>query len=157
MPRRPSYTHREPPAPDPKYKSALVGRLVGKMNFEGKKTLITSQIYKAMDYIQEKSKEDPLVVLSRAVENCRPLLETKPRQVGGATYQVPVEVRRYRGETLSMRWLIMFARKRKGSPIYLRFGEEILMASRREGAAFKKREDMHKMAESNRAFAHYRW
>lgn len=156
MPRR-SYTRRPLPAADPKYSSVLITRLVGKMNFQGYRSKASRVVYDAMDYLKEKSGEDPLAILSRAIENCRPLLETKPRQVGGATYQVPVEVRKPRGETLSLRWLIGFAGQRKGAPMHVRFAEELLQASKKEGAAFKKREDMHKMAESNRAFAHYRW
>lgn len=156
MPRR-NYTRRPSPPPDPKYNNVLVNRIVSKLNFEGKKTLASIIIYDAMDYMAKKSGEDPLAIVTRAIENCRPLLETKARQVGGATYQVPVEVKKMRGETMSIRWLIDFAQARKGAPMSVRFAEELLQAAKKEGAAFKKREDMHKMAESNRAFAHYRW
>ncbi|MBI2070902.1 MAG: 30S ribosomal protein S7 [Elusimicrobia bacterium] len=156
MPRRP-VERRSPPPPDVRHSSQLVSRLIGKLTFTGKKVQVTRVLYDALDLIKNKTGEDPIVVLSRSVENCRPLLETKPRQVGGATYQVPIEVRPYRGETLAMRWIIDFARSRKGQPMAGKLAEEIMQASRKEGAAFKKREEMHKMAESNRAFAHYRW
>lgn len=114
-------------------------------------------IYRALERIKEQTKDDPLNVLSRAIDNARPLLMTKPRQVGGATYQVPCEVPSYRGESRAMRWIIQYAQERKGAPMHVRLAEEILQASRREGAAFKKKEEAHKMAEANRAFAHYRW
>ncbi|MEK7287653.1 MAG: 30S ribosomal protein S7 [Elusimicrobiota bacterium] len=156
MPRRPC-EQRPLPAGDIRYASQLVSRLIGKMDFTGKKTKATLILYSAMQIIGDKLKEDPALVLSRAVENCRPLLETKPRQVGGATYQVPVEIRSCRGETLAMRWILYYARKRKGQPMADKLAEELMQASKREGSAFKKREEMHKMAESNRAFAHYRW
>ncbi|MBI4668428.1 MAG: 30S ribosomal protein S7 [Elusimicrobia bacterium] len=156
MPRR-SIERRPPPQSDVRFSSQLVSRLIGKLNFTGKKNKVTRIVYEAMDLIKSKTGEDPAVVLSRGVENCRPLLETKPRQVGGATYQVPIEVDSYRGETLAMRWIIDYARARKGQPMAIKIAEEIIQASRKEGTAFKKREEMHKMAESNRAFAHYRW
>ena len=156
MPRR-RYDRRPPPPADLKLGSPLLSKLVGKMNFRGQKNKASRIVYAALDIVREKAGEDPVAVLTRAVENCRPLLETKPRQVGGATYQVPVEVRTSRGETLSMRWIIDFARNRKGAPMAARLAEEVLQAAKKEGTAFKKREEMHRMAESNRAFAHYRW
>ncbi|MBI4064068.1 MAG: 30S ribosomal protein S7 [Elusimicrobia bacterium] len=156
MPRR-SYTKRPLPSADVGFGSQLVSRFINKLSFTGKKTKVTNIIYDALEAVKQKQKEDPVGVLSRAIENCRPYLETKPRQVGGATYQVPVEVRSYRGETLAIRWIIGFARDRKGLPMAKKLAEEIILAARKEGAAFKKREEMHKMAESNRAFAHYRW
>ncbi|MBI4370065.1 MAG: 30S ribosomal protein S7 [Elusimicrobia bacterium] len=156
MPRRPIIP-RDLPVHDVRYNSQLVTRIINMLNFIGKKTKSTRIAYDAMEIIREKTGEDPAVILSRSIENCRPLLETRPRQVGGATYQVPSEVRPYRSETLAMRWLVSYARARKGAPMSKRLAEEILQGSRKEGSVFKKREEMHKMAESNRAFAHYRW
>lgn len=156
MPRR-KYERRPLPEPDAKYESIVVARFINKMNFQGARSVATKIVYRAMDYIHEKTKQDPLEILMKAVDNTRPQLETKPRQVGGATYQVPVEVPEQRGQTRAMRWLIDFARARRGAPMAVRLGDEVLQAARREGAAFKKREETHKMAESNRAFAHYRW
>lgn len=110
-----------------------------------------------MDLIKEKIKEDPLAVISKAMENVTPLVEVKPRRVGGANYQVPIEVTSLRGTSLAMRWIINAARERKGAPMRSRLAEELLLAYKKEGIAFKKKEDTHRMAESNRAFAHYRW
>ncbi len=145
------------PAADSRFNSVLVSRFINKMNFEGQKNKATRIVYQALEHIKTNTKEDPLVILSRAVENARPMLETKPRQVGGATYQVPVEVPAYRGETRAMRWIIQYAQDRKGAPMHIRLAEELMQAARKEGTAFKKRDEMHRMAESNRAFAHYRW
>jgi small subunit ribosomal protein S7 len=145
--------------PDPhfKYGSVLVSRFVNRMNFEGKKSMSERIIEDAFQMIKEKSKEDPLVVFNRAMENAKPLVEVKPRRVGGATYQVPVQVRPERGTALAMRWVIQFARDKSGKPFASRLAEEILAASRKEGSAIKKREDTHRMADANKAFAHYRW
>ncbi|MFN3966565.1 MAG: 30S ribosomal protein S7 [Endomicrobiia bacterium] len=143
--------------PDIKYNSLLVARFINKINFRGKKTVAEEIVYKAFDIIKEKTKKDPLEVFTKAIENVRPLLEVKPRRVGGATYQVPVEVPQTRGETLAMRWILQFARERKGAPMYQKIADEIISAYNKEGPAIKKREDTHKMAEANRAFAHYRW
>lgn len=145
------------PAPDFKYASVLVSRLINKVNFMGKKSASEKVVYGAMDLIQEKTKQEPLNVLTAAIENVRPLLEVRPRRVGGATYQVPGEVRPSRSTTLAMRWILDAARSKKGKAMRDRLAEEILSASRKEGSAFKKREDTHRMAEANRAFAHYRW
>lgn len=111
----------------------------------------------AFAFVKEKTKEDPVVIFNRAIDNVKPLVEVKPRRVGGATYQVPVQVRPERGTALAMRWLIHFAREKAGRPFYVRLADEILAASRREGAAIKKRDDTHRMADANKAFAHYRW
>lgn len=160
MPRRPlKPRERRPlPPPDIKYNSVLVARFINKINYEGKKSLAERIVYKAFDYIKEKLGEDPLKVFTQAVENARPLLEVRPRRVGGATYQVPVEVPTIRGETLVMRWIIEVARAHRGSrQFYQSLAEEIIAAYKKEGAVIKKRDDLHKMAEANRAFAHYRW
>lgn len=114
-------------------------------------------MYDAMDILKQKTGEDPIAVLTKAIENVRPLLEVKARRVGGATYQVPIEVNALRSSTIAMRWLLDAARSKSGSPMATRLAEELLAATRKEGSAFKKREDTHKMAEANRAFAHYRW
>ncbi|MFH1619906.1 MAG: 30S ribosomal protein S7 [bacterium] len=135
----------------------LVSRLINKVNFEGKKAASEKIVYGAMDVIKEKAKEDPLNIFTRAIENVRPLLEVRPRRVGGATYQVPNEVRPLRGATLAMHWILTAARAKTGKPMAEKLAEEIMLAYRKEGASFKKREDTHRMAESNRAFAHYRW
>ncbi len=148
---------RELPPPDFKYNSVLVSRLVNRINFQGKKLAAEKVVYGAMDVIKEKTKEDPLIVLTKAIENIRPLLEVKARRVGGANYQVPIEVKPLRSSTLAMRWILAAARTRKGLPMAQLLAEELLLAYKKEGAAFKKREDTHRMAEANRAFAHYRW
>ena len=114
-------------------------------------------IEQAFTMVKEKTKEDPLVIFTRAIDNVKPLVEVKPRRVGGATYQVPVQVRPERGTALAMRWIIQYAREKAGKPFFVRLAEEILAASRREGSAIKKRDDTHRMADANKAFAHYRW
>ncbi len=160
MPRKPlkPKDRRPLPPPDCKYGSILVARFINKINYRGKKSLAERIVYKAFDYIKEKTGEDPVKVFTQAVENARPLLEVKPRRVGGATYQVPVEVPTMRGTTLAMRWIIEVARANRGSrEFYVSLGEEVIQAYKKEGAVIKKREDLHKMAEANRAFAHYRW
>lgn len=159
MPRkglRPRDRRGLPPA-DFKYNSVLVSRLVNKLNYQGKKNASERIIYQAMDILAERAKEDALNVLTKAIENVRPLLEVKARRVGGATYQVPIEVNPTRSSTLAMRWILDAARQKSGKPMAVRLAEELLAASKKEGVAFKKREDTHKMAEANRAFAHYRW
>ena len=148
---------RELPPADYKHNSVLVSRFVNKLNFQGKKSRAEAVVYGAMEYLREKTKEDPVSMLTKAIENVRPLLEVKPRRVGGATYQVPNEVRPMRSSTLAMRWIIDAARSRTGKPMAEKLGEELLLATRKEGTAYKKREDTHKMADANRAFAHYRW
>jgi small subunit ribosomal protein S7 len=144
-------------APDPVYRSVLVTQVVNKILSRGKRTLAERIVYGALDLVQERSGGDPVAALKRAVENTRPELEVKSRRVGGATYQVPVEVRPRRATTLSIRWLTNFARLRRERTMALKLANEILDASNGIGAAVKRREDMHKMAESNKAFAHYRW
>jgi small subunit ribosomal protein S7 len=127
------------------------------MNFEGKKSMSERILEQAFNLIQAKTKEEPLAIFNRAIDNVKPLVEVKPRRVGGATYQVPVQVRPERGTALAMRWIMQFAREKTGKPFSERLADEILAASRREGGAIKKREDTHRMADANKAFAHYRW
>jgi len=143
--------------PDLVYGDELVARLISHLLQRGKKSLAERIAYKALDLIKERSGEDPVVVLKRAVDNVRPLLEVRPRRVGGATYQVPIEVEERRGITLALRWMVSIARSKEGKPMYELLANEILEAAKGEGAAVKKKEDLHKMAEANRAFAHYRW
>jgi small subunit ribosomal protein S7 len=143
--------------PDPVHKSVLVTQLVNKILLSGKRSLAERIVYDALEIVQEKSGTDPLTVLKRAMENTKPALEVKSRRVGGATYQVPVEVRPRRATTLSIRWLIGYSRQRREKTMAARLANELLDASNGIGAAVKRREDMHKMAESNKAFAHYRW
>ena len=154
---------RKGPAPkrplvdDPVYGSKVVTQLVNRVLLDGKKTVAERIVYGALETVREKTDQDPVVVLKRALENIRPALEVRSRRVGGATYQVPVEVRPARQPTLALRWLTDFSRQRREKTMTERLANEIMDASNGLGAAVKRREDMHKMAESNRAFAHYRW
>ena len=148
---------RPQPAPDYKYNSVLVARFINKLNFEGKTATATRILDDAMAIIAEKTNENALEVFNKCIENVRPLVEVKARRVGGANYQVPTEVKPLRSTSLAMRWLIGAAQSRKGRPMAEKLAEEIILGSKKEGTAFKKREDVHKMAEANRAFAHYRW
>ena len=148
---------RDAPPADFKFNSVMVSRLINRVNFQGKKIVGERIVYGALEIIAAKTKEDPLMVFNKAIETVRPLLEVKARRVGGANYQVPIEVRPARSATLAMRWILGAARDRKGRPMAEHLAEEILLAYKKEGAAFKKREDTHRMAEANRAFAHYRW
>jgi small subunit ribosomal protein S7 len=143
--------------PDPVYRSVLVTQVVNKVLSRGKKTLAERIVYGALDRVRERTNADPLSVLKRAVENTRPELEVRSRRVGGATYQVPVEVRPRRATTLAIRWLVQYARQRREKTMADRLAGEILDAANGTGAAVKRRDDLHKMAESNKAFAHYRW
>ncbi|HEX4979825.1 MAG TPA: 30S ribosomal protein S7 [Acidimicrobiales bacterium] len=156
MPRKGPAPRREL-LPDPIYRSVLVTQLTNKVLLRGKRTVAESIVYEALDIVKEKSGGDALTVLKRAVENTKPQLEVKSRRVGGATYQVPVDVRPRRATTLSIRWLVGFARQRREKSMAQRLANELLDASNGIGTAVKRREDMHKMAESNKAFAHYRW
>ena len=154
---------RKGPAPkrpiiiDPVFGAPVVTQLINKVLLDGKRSVAEAIVYGALDGVAEKSGQDPVVVLKRALDNIRPALEVKSRRVGGATYQVPVDVRPVRQTTLSLRWLVDFSRKRREKTMTERLMNEILDASNGLGAAVKRREDMHKMAESNKAFAHYRW
>ena len=143
--------------PDPIYNSVLVTQMINKVLLKGKKGAARRIVYTAMDTVEQRTGSDPLPTLKRAIDNVRPTLEVRSRRVGGSTYQVPVEVRPRRAQTLSVRWLVEFARKRRENAMSDRLANEILDAANRTGAAVKRREDVHKMAESNKAFAHYRW
>jgi small subunit ribosomal protein S7 len=144
--------------PDPIYRSVLVTQLVNKVLLRGKRSLAEGIVYDALETVTDKSgSTEPITVLKRAVENVKPALEVKSRRVGGATYQVPVEVRPRRANTLAIRWLVGYSRQRREKTMAQRLANEILDASNGIGASVKRREDMHKMAESNKAFAHYRW
>ncbi len=144
-------------APDPIYRSVLVTQVVNKILVRGKRSLAERIVYDALDTIKERTSAEPIATLKRAVDNTKPQLEVKSRRVGGATYQVPVEVRPRRATTLSIRWLIGYSRQRREKTMAQKLAAELMDASNGVGAAVKRREDMHKMAESNRAFAHYRW
>ena len=143
--------------PDPMYKSKLVTRLINNVMLDGKKGVSQKIVYGAFDIISEKTGKDPLEVFEQAMENIMPVLEVKSRRVGGATYQVPIEVRPQRRTTLGLRWLTKYSRLRSEKTMKERLANEILDAVNGNGGAAKKREDTHKMAEANRAFAHYRW
>ena len=156
MPRRGNVPKREVLA-DPMYNSVLVTKLVNSIMLDGKKGVAQKIVYGAFDIIKEKTDRDPLEVFTEAMNNIMPALEVKARRVGGATYQVPIEVRPERRQTLGLRWLTMFARKRGEKTMKERLAGEIMDAANGTGAAVKKCEDTHKMAESNKAFAHFRW
>jgi small subunit ribosomal protein S7 len=156
MPRKGPATKRETEA-DPIYQNPLVTQLINKVLLSGKRGLSERIVYKALESISEKTANDPTITLKRAVENARPMLEVRSRRVGGATYQVPVEVRPHRGTTLAMRWLVNNARARREHSMAERLMAELMDAANGQGASVKRREDMHKMAEANKAFAHYRW
>lgn len=154
--RRTRATHREV-QPDSKYNDTLVTQLINKVLLSGKKSIAERIVYESFDIIEEKTNKDPLKVFKEAMDNLRPTLEVKPKRVGGATYQVPMEVNPRRATTLGIRWLVDFARKRKEHSMQERLAAEILDATNGLGAAMKKREEVHRMAEANRAFAHYRF
>ncbi|MDR2492935.1 MAG: 30S ribosomal protein S7 [Coriobacteriales bacterium] len=156
MPRRAAAIRREI-SPDALYNNRLVTQLINKVLLDGKKSLSESIVYGAFSTIQEKSGQDPLSVFKKAMENVRPTLEVKPKRVGGATYQVPMEVNSRRATTLAIRWMVDYSRKRKEKTMAERLAAEILDASNGVGSSVKKREDIFKMAEANRAFSHYRW
>lgn len=143
--------------PDPKYNSKLVSRFMSVIMQDGKKSTAESVCYGAFDILKEKTGSDSLKVFKTAVENVKPLLEVKPRRVGGATYQVPMEVRPHRKIALALRWIITYARARKEKTMQERLAGELLDAFNNTGTSIKKKEDVHRMAEANRAFAHYRW
>jgi small subunit ribosomal protein S7 len=143
--------------PDPIYRSVLVTQIVNKVLMRGKRSVAEKIVYEALDVIKDKSGGDPIVVLKRAIENIKPALEVRSRRVGGATYQVPVEVRPRRANTLAIRWVVGYARQRREKTMAQRLANELLDASNGIGASVKRREDLQKMAESNKAFAHYRW
>jgi len=156
MPRRRVVAKREI-LPDPKFNDKQVAKFINKIMWEGKKSIAESIIYNSFDIIEKKIKSDPLKLFRSALENVKPIIETKSRRVGGSTYQVPVEVRPGRRVNLAMKWLISFARARKENSMEERVAAELLDAANNRGSSVKKREDTHKMAEANKAFAHYRW
>jgi small subunit ribosomal protein S7 len=156
MPRRARAQKREL-IPDAKYRSATVARLIAKIMSRGKKRTAENIVYSALEILGQNVSKDPVAALEQAVRNATPLLQVKPRRVGGATYQVPVEVQPDRGLFLALNWLIASARARKGKPMQDKLADELTDAFQGQGATIKKREDTHRMAEANRAFAHYRW
>ena len=156
MPRRTRIIKREI-LPDAKYHNITVSKLVNKIMNRGKKRTAESIVYDALQILEQQTSKDPVTTLEQAIKNATPLLEVKPRRVGGATYQVPVEVRPDRGLFLALRWLLQSARARKGKSMAERLAAELHDALQGQGTTIKKREDAHKMAEANRAFAHYRW
>ncbi|BDG62216.1 30S ribosomal protein S7 [Caldinitratiruptor microaerophilus] len=156
MPRRGPAPRRKI-APDPIYNSELVARLINKVMWDGKKSLAQRIVYSAFDRVAEKTGKSPLEVFEAAVKNAMPLLEVRPRRVGGATYQVPIEVRPERRTSLALRWLVQYARDRSERTMIERLANELMDAANGTGGAVKRREEVHKMAEANRPFAHYRW
>ena len=142
---------------DPKYKSNVIPKLINSIMYDGKKTVAEKIIYDAIDKIKSKSKEEPITIFNQAINNIKPTVEVRSRRVGGATYQVPVEVKSKRSQALALRWLIDASRKRKDKNMSDKIFNEIFDAYQNKGSAIKKKEDTHKMAESNKAFAHFRW
>ncbi len=143
--------------PDPKYNNIVVSKFINNLTWDGKKSIAQKIFYGAIERIEKITKEDGLVVFERALNNVKPILEVRPRRVGGATYQIPMEVRPNRKESLAIKWIIQSARERPEHEMEERLAQEIIAASKNEGAAIKKREEVHKMAEANKAFAHFRW
>ncbi len=156
MPRRRIVERREVP-PDPVYNSPLVTKFINCMMWDGKKSVAEKIFYAAMERVRQRTKEDPLKIFKQAIENAKPKVEVRSRRVGGATYQVPVEVNPSRQLSLAIRWLVHAARERGEKRMIERLANELIEASQNKGGAVKKREDTHRMAEANRAFAHYRW
>ncbi|HEY79454.1 MAG TPA: 30S ribosomal protein S7 [Anaerolineae bacterium] len=156
MPRR-YRPERRDVVPDPKYNNKTIARFINRMMRGGKKGVAQRIMYEAFDIIEQRTKRDPVEVFEQAMANAMPQIEVKPRRVGGATYQVPVEVRPERREALAQRWLIQFARKRHGKSMAEKLAAELMDAANNQGATIRKRDETHKMAEANRAFAHYRW
>jgi len=143
--------------PDPVYNNVTVAKFINQVMRKGKKTIAKKIVYGAFDIVKEKTKKEPLEIFEKAMSNASPLLEVKPKRIGGATYQVPVEVRGERRLTLAMRWIIEAAKSKKGKPMKEKLAEELINAANNTGVAIKKKEDTHKMAEANRAFAHFAW
>lgn len=156
MPRRAKAAKREI-LPDPRYRNLIVSRLINKVMSRGKKNTAERIVYEAMDMIAKEAKGDAVSTIEQAIKNVTPVLEVRPRRVGGATYQVPVEVRPGRGLSLAIRWILKAARDRAGRSMAEKLAAEILDAAQKQGASIKKRDDTHRMAEANRAFVHYRW
>ncbi len=156
MPRRGAVPKREP-LPDPIYGSKLLTKVINQVMWDGKRSVAETICYSALDIVREKTGREPLEVLEQAIKNLMPVVETRPRRVGGANYQVPVEVRPDRRQTLAIRWLVNYARQRPGRTMREKLAAEIMDAANGVGGAIKKKEDTHRMAEANKAFAHYRW
>jgi small subunit ribosomal protein S7 len=157
MPRRPFTPKRPPPAADPRFGSLRVAQFINKVMMRGKKSLAERIVYDAFTRIEQQTRRNPLDVFEQAVRNATPVLEVKPRRVGGSTYQVPVEIKGDRRTALAMRWLILFARRRAGKSMPEKLAAELLDAANNTGATIRRREEVHRMAEANRAFSHYRW
>jgi small subunit ribosomal protein S7 len=156
MPRRREVPKRDV-LPDPKYNSKLVAKFMNNVMRRGKKSLAEQVFYGALDLIEQRTKQDPLEVFHKALDNVRPVIEVKSRRVGGATYQVPVEVRNERRDALAMRWIINYSKQRSEKTMVQKLAGELLDAAQIRGGSVKKREDTHRMADANKAFAHYRW
>lgn len=150
-------TNRNIPTPDIIYNSPEIAKLINKIMWDGKKETSRKVVYAAFDIIKEKTKQDPLEVFSTALKNASPLMEVRSRRIGGANYQVPREVRPERRQALALRWIVEAARNKKGQPMEIKLSDELIAAAKGEGIAVKKRDDTHKMAESNKAFAHFAW
>jgi len=157
MARKGTVTKRKEYNVDPVYKSRIVAKLISKVLLAGKKSKAEKIVYEAFKILEDKTKENPLEILDKCLENVKPVLEVKPRRVGGATYQVPMEVQSDRALTLAIRWIVGFARNRKEKSMAQRLAAEILDGASNTGSSVKKKEDLHRMAEANKAFAHYRW
>jgi len=144
--------------PDPRYRSILAGKFINCLMFSGKKSVAQVLFYSAMDYIKEKVPDrEPIEVFHTAIENVKPYIEVRSRRVGGAAYQVPMQVNRNRQQSLAIRWLLAACREKKGRPMYLKLADELIAAYNKEGVAFTKRENVHRMADANKAFAHFAW
>jgi small subunit ribosomal protein S7 len=156
MPRK-GFVSRRSVLPDAVYSSDLVEKFINSMMWDGKRSTAQRIFYGAMDQIAQKTNDDPMKVFKKAIENVKPVLEVKSRRVGGANYQVPVEVNPFRRQSLAIRWLLLYARTRAGKTMLDRLAEELMDAANSRGGAMKKKEDVHRMAEANKAFAHYRW
>ena len=156
MPRRGSIPKRDV-LPDPKYNDKVVSKLINQVMLDGKKGIAQGIVYDAFAYMQEKVGQDAMEIFNQALSNVKPQLEVKARRVGGSNYQVPIEIREERRQTLAIRWIVLFSRKRSDRDMYIRLANELMDAANNLGGAVKKKEDMHKMAEANRAFAHFRW
>ena len=157
MPRRGSSAVVRPCDPDSKYNEKLVTKLINTLMYSGKKATAEQIVYGALEVIHQKTKDDPMKVFKKALSNLKPAIEVKSRRVGGSNYQVPVEVRPERRSSLALRWLALYARERKGNSMVEKLASELFDAADNKGEAMKKREDVHRMAEANKAFAHYRW
>ena len=148
---------KRPIMPDPKFKDLIISKFTSCIMFDGKKSTAEKIVYGALDFIKEKTKSDPLALFHEALNNVRPQIEVRSRRVGGATYQVPMEVRQERGTAMALRWLVTFSRARNGKSMSQKLAGELMDAANETGSSVKKREDTHKMAEANKAFAHYRY